>query len=82
MASHRAAGSLRRAAGGEGEHASSAGGGGYGRHVICIYTRDWQDVAEVQRVREVLRAAGFNERLGYKRDADTRAGSERYVYEG
>lgn len=55
--------------------------GGYGRHVICVYTRDWQDQEEVQSARDVLRAAGFRERLQYKRDADTAAGIERFVYE-
>lgn len=55
--------------------------GGYDRHVICVYTQDWRDEQEVQRVREVLRAAGFNERLQYKRDSDTAAGIERFVYE-
>lgn len=55
--------------------------GGYERHVICVYTRDWQDKDDVQRVREVLRSAGFDERLQYKRDADTAAGIERFVYE-
>lgn len=55
--------------------------GGYRRHVICVYTPDWQDEQEVQRVREVLLVAGFEERLQYKRDADTAAGIERFVYE-
>lgn len=55
--------------------------GGYDLHVICVYTQNWRDEQEVQRVREVLRAAGFNERLQYKRDADTAAGIERFVYE-
>lgn len=55
--------------------------GGYERHVICVYTRDWQDENEVQSARDVLRAAGFGEPLQYKRDADTAAAIERFVYE-
>jgi hypothetical protein len=55
--------------------------GGYDRHVICVYTRDWRNQAEVQQARQVLRGVGFSERLGYKRDSDTIAGIERLVYE-
>ena len=55
--------------------------GVYDRHVICVYTRDWRNVAEVQQARQVLHSAGFSERLGYKRDSDTIAGIERFVYE-
>jgi hypothetical protein len=40
-------------------------------HVICVYTLDWNDYADVMTVREVLRAAGFTDELGYKRDVDT-----------
>ena len=42
--------------------------------LICVYTCDWRDKADVMRVRKLLRDAGFVEELGYKRDADTRAG--------
>lgn len=45
-----------------------------GSHLICVYTPDWRDRDAVFRVRELLRDAGFTEELGYKRDADTRAG--------
>ena len=55
--------------------------GGYDRYVICVYTRDWRNEAEVQQARQVLRSVGFSERLGYKRDSDTIAGIERFVYE-
>ena len=55
--------------------------GGFERHVICVYTPDWQNVAEVRGVRDVLRKVGFSERLGYKRDIDTIAGVDRFVYE-
>lgn len=44
---------------------------GFRTHVICVYTLDWEDRAEVARVRQVLRAAGFSTSMGYKRDIDT-----------
>ncbi|CAD6543376.1 hypothetical protein LMG28140_03911 [Paraburkholderia metrosideri] len=40
-------------------------------HVICVYTRDWEDRQDIFRVREILRSLGFVEELGYKRDIDT-----------
>jgi hypothetical protein len=43
-------------------------------HVICVYTRDWVDMHDIMRAREVLRLLGFVEELGYKRDIDTRSG--------
>lgn len=54
--------------------------GGYPEHVICVYTRDWRDYDDVMEVREVLRAAGFAERLRYKRDLDTYEGVEQFTY--
>ena len=39
--------------------------------VIYVYTADWQDEAEVMRVREELRNLGFTDRLGYKRNIET-----------
>ena len=46
--------------------------------VICVYTRDCRDLADVTRVLGALRAMGFGGRLNYKEDAATYAG----VYEG
>ncbi len=43
-------------------------------HVICVYTRDWADIQDLMRAREVLRSLGFVEKLGYKRDIETRSG--------
>ncbi|MFM0338000.1 putative phosphothreonine lyase domain-containing protein [Paraburkholderia fungorum] len=43
-------------------------------HVICVYTRDWADIQDLMRAREVLRSLGFLDELGYKRDLDTRSG--------
>jgi len=40
-------------------------------HVICVYTRDASNLPDVLASRGVLRAAGFSEELGYKRDIDT-----------
>jgi hypothetical protein len=45
-----------------------------GNHVICVYTRDWSDEAELKQSREVLREAGFTSPLKYKRDEETRLG--------
>jgi hypothetical protein len=44
------------------------------RKVIYIYTKDWADEADVMRVREKLRALGFVDRIGYKRNIETFAG--------
>jgi Domain of unknown function (DUF1917) len=44
---------------------------GHPHFVIIVYTRDWRDRDEVNRVREILRTAGFKTTLGYKRDIDT-----------
>lgn len=44
------------------------------RKVIYVYTADWQDEADVMRVRERLRELGFEERLGYKRNIETYKG--------
>ena len=45
------------------------------QHVICVYTYDWRDEADVMRVRDALRSIGFNQPIPYKADADTRAGN-------
>lgn len=44
---------------------------GFSTHLICVYTLDLEDKAEIARVRQVLREAGFGTSLGYKRDIDT-----------
>ncbi|MCU0632929.1 MAG: DUF1917 domain-containing protein [Methanolinea sp.] len=44
------------------------------RKVIYVYTPDWQDEADVMRVRETLRELGFVDRLGYKRNIETYKG--------
>ncbi|KAK9804280.1 hypothetical protein WJX72_004441 [[Myrmecia] bisecta] len=46
-------------------------GGGDQTHVICVYTNDFTDVAEVTRVREELRKLGFKIKLHYKPDVYT-----------
>lgn len=43
-------------------------------HVICVYTDDADDEADVVRVREVLRELGFDQPIPYKTDAATEAG--------
>jgi len=47
---------------------------GNDRHVICVYTADYLDLDDVNRVREKLDALGFTERLCYKPDIYTYLG--------
>jgi len=42
-----------------------------GQHVICCYTKDFRDVADLKRVREELRQIGFKGKIGYKADCYT-----------
>lgn len=44
------------------------------RRPICVYTRDWRDIDDVQRVLTSLRALGIVDNLLYKTNADTRGG--------
>ena len=39
--------------------------------VICVYTYDWTDEADVRRIRAELRALGITQKIPYKADADT-----------
>lgn len=48
-------------------------GRGYSQHVICVYTADWRDTADLLAARAVLAELGFVEELGYKRDLETQA---------
>lgn len=41
------------------------------RRPICVYTRDWRDLDDVQRVLTSLRALGIVDVLLYKTDSDT-----------
>ena len=50
---------------------SASSQAGSGEHVICVYTRNYLDVADVERVREKLRSLGFTRRLFYKPDIYT-----------
>ena len=43
-------------------------------HVICVYTRDFRDEADVERVLEGLRGIGIEGRLFYKTDQATLSG--------
>ncbi len=45
--------------------------------VICVYTYDQTDEADVMRVRAELREVGITRKIPYKADADTRAGRYR-----
>lgn len=48
-----------------------------GKHVICVYTYDWTDRKDVNRVREELRKLGITNKLPYKSDEDTLQGKYR-----
>ncbi|MCF3105999.1 DUF1917 domain-containing protein [Streptomyces roseoverticillatus] len=41
------------------------------RRPICVYTRDWRDIDDVQRALTSLRALGIVDVLLYKTDSDT-----------
>ena len=47
---------------------------GNDRHVFCVYTADYLDLDDVNRVRDELDALGFTERLCYKPDIYTYLG--------
>jgi hypothetical protein len=44
-----------------------------GLHVICLYTYDYTDEADVVRKREALRALGIRREIIYNADEDTMA---------
>ena len=46
-------------------------------HVICIYTYDWTDTADVMRIRDELRNLGITAKIPYKSDEDTMIGKYR-----
>ncbi|MFX0094347.1 MAG: putative phosphothreonine lyase domain-containing protein [Candidatus Hodarchaeota archaeon] len=48
--------------------------------VICVYTYDWTDQADVMRIRENLREIGITQKIVYKTNEDTLKG--RYVWKG
>ncbi len=39
--------------------------------VICVYTYDWTDQADVRRIRAALRELGITRKSPYKTDEDT-----------
>lgn len=49
-------------------------------HVICVYTYDWTDEKDVERIREELRKLGITNKIPYKADEDT--GKGRYAARG
>lgn len=51
-----------------------------GKHVICVYTYDSEDVGDVQRIRHVLRTLGVVQKIPYKTDRATMLG--RYEVRG
>ncbi len=59
---------------------TSAASAGKSGRVICVYTYDYEDSADVNRVRAALRELGVTGKIPYKADADTIAG--RYAGKG
>lgn len=51
--------------------------GGSRDKVICVYTYDWMDEADVKRIREQLRGIGITNKIPYKSDEDTLSGKYR-----
>ena len=49
-------------------------GSGPDKRIICVYTHDANDEADVMRVREALRRMGVKRPISYKMDAATAAG--------
>jgi len=47
------------------------------QRVICVYTYDWMDEADVRKVREELRKIGITNKIPYKADEDTLSGRYR-----
>ena len=47
------------------------------KHVICVYTYDSDDAADVRRIRAVLRGLGMRHRIPYKTDRATERGEYR-----
>ncbi len=47
------------------------------KHVICVYTYDSDDAADVRRIRAVLRGLGVRHRIPYKTDSATERGEYR-----
>jgi hypothetical protein len=51
-----------------------------GAGLICIYTKSWQDIADIRRVLSELRKLGISDRIYYKADAQTLLGMSGSVY--
>lgn len=43
----------------------------YPLFLICVYTNDWENTEDVQKVRQTLKDIGFTQPLKYKRDIET-----------
>lgn len=50
--------------------------------VICVYTYDFTDTADVMRIREELRKIGVANKIGYKSDRATLAGEYSFIKKG
>ncbi len=49
-------------------------------HVICVYTKDYNNSEDINRIREALRELGYTDPLPYKADQDTKNGIDRYIF--
>lgn len=41
------------------------------KHVICVYTYDYEDIQDIKRVRQALRSLGVTWKISYKDDETT-----------
>jgi hypothetical protein len=48
--------------------------------LICVYTQDWRDIADIRRVLSELRSLGIADKLYYKADAQTLRGLSGSIY--
>lgn len=48
--------------------------------LICIYTDDWYDIADLRRVLQTIRKLGRQEKIFYKADAQTALGISGSIY--
>lgn len=54
--------------------------GGFGGHMICVYTHDFSDEKDIMKVRRELKDLGFSQPLSYKADIYTDIGVNHCMY--
>lgn len=50
-------------------------------HVICVFNENWDNIAEVNQVRDTLLELGITQEMKYKRDLNTFRGHDIFEYE-